>query len=164
MIKFKKKMMGEHQPHPGPSRSDHQKMYDAKKQAAEEAHLNTPEGESERQARNKSMMEESMFANGGMACPPDCPKCYSQDMVHAIRKKFFKGGAVDNMEDAFGETYDDMNEEMADGELYDDSQISDQPKDSNEKGDKMKDEDKHGKSMFSKIKQKKAKKSDRGDF
>lgn len=107
---------------------------------------------------------DAKFAKGGMACPPDCPECISQDLVHAIRKKFFKGGAVDNIEESYGETYDERNEDMADGELYDDDQISSQPKDSNEHGDKLKDEDKHGKSLFKKIKAKKAQPGDRGKY
>ncbi len=117
----------------------------------------------------KGMKKPNLYAEGGMACPPDCPECLTKNMVHALRKKFAKGGEVrpvdhNSIEEDYAETFDDMNEEMADGHLYDDSQISAQPKDSNEHGDMLEDEDEHGKSMFKKIKMKKAKKSDRGDF
>lgn len=47
----------EHQPHLGASKSKHQQMYDAKKQAESEAHLKRPEGEKERQERNRQNME-----------------------------------------------------------------------------------------------------------
>lgn len=39
-------------------RSEHQKIYDAKKQAEEEKHLKTPEGEAERKKRNDEMQEK----------------------------------------------------------------------------------------------------------
>jgi hypothetical protein len=45
----------EHQPHPGPSLSEHQKIYDAKKQAEREARLKSPEGEKARQEHNKKL-------------------------------------------------------------------------------------------------------------
>lgn len=54
---------GGHVPHPGPSRSEHQKIYDAKRQAAEEARLNTPEGNAERMRQNKERMKK---AEGGV--------------------------------------------------------------------------------------------------
>jgi hypothetical protein len=43
--------------HPGPSKSEHQKIYDAKKQSTEEARLKTPEGEKERKEFNAKMIE-----------------------------------------------------------------------------------------------------------
>lgn len=46
----------EHQPHPGPSASEHQKAYDAKKQAESEAHLKSPEGDAQRMAGNKERL------------------------------------------------------------------------------------------------------------
>ena len=56
--KIKKPNLGktEHQPHPGPSRSEHQKAYDAKKQAESEAYLKTPEGNAERQRQNAKVL------------------------------------------------------------------------------------------------------------
>ncbi len=71
---------------------------------------------------------------------------------------------LDQYEEPYAEEYDEHNEGMADGELYDAYQAGKQPEDSNEKGDKLSDEDEHGKSMFKKIKMKKAQKGDRGNF
>lgn len=45
----------EHQPHPGPSLSERQKIYDAKKQAERDAYLKSPEGEKARQEHNKKL-------------------------------------------------------------------------------------------------------------
>jgi hypothetical protein len=50
----------EHQPHPGPSISEHQKIHDAKKQSEEEARLKTPEGNAERKKRNKEAFKKAI--------------------------------------------------------------------------------------------------------
>lgn len=47
----------DHQAHPGPSKSDHQKTYDAKQQAESEAKLKSPEGEKARKLRNSKVLE-----------------------------------------------------------------------------------------------------------
>jgi hypothetical protein len=44
----------DHQPHPGPSKSAHQKVFDAKNQSKEESKLKTPEGDKARQDENKA--------------------------------------------------------------------------------------------------------------
>lgn len=50
----------EHQPHPGPSISEHQKIFDQKEQSKEESKLKTPEGEAERQKRNKEAFKKAI--------------------------------------------------------------------------------------------------------
>jgi len=64
----------EHQPHPGPSRSEHQKAYDAKQQSESEAKLKTPEGEAARQAHNAKLKKDDM------AHAPNSP----QDKAHDV--------------------------------------------------------------------------------
>ncbi len=55
---------GDIQPHhPGPSKSEHQKIYDAKRQAQEEAHLRSPEGNAERTRKNAERLKQ--YAEGG---------------------------------------------------------------------------------------------------
>jgi hypothetical protein len=49
----------EHQPHPGPSKSEHQKLYDAKTQSESEAKLKTPEGDAERKRQNSERLKKS---------------------------------------------------------------------------------------------------------
>lgn len=68
-------------------------------------------------------------------------------------KKMAEGGEVvdlDNKEEPLGQ-YEHMNEEAADEDLYDDSQLSAQPEDSNEIGDDI-DSDEHD--MIDKIRAK----------
>lgn len=48
----------EHQPHPGPSESEHQKKYSATKQAESEKHLQTPVGNTERLAGNDKRLKD----------------------------------------------------------------------------------------------------------
>ncbi len=104
---------------------------------------------------------EECYAEGGMVCKYGTVA----DMIR--RTRMAMGGRVeDDTESAFGEVYDDMNESMADGQLYDGDDIEKQPEDSNEEGDERekKRSDKHGKSLFSKIKMKRAQPGDRGKY
>ncbi len=86
------------------------------------------------------------------------------------REALAKGGKVGdpykfdiNDELEHPEYWDTMNEDMANAKLYDDTYGPD-PTDSNEKGDKLSDADEHGKSLFKKIKMKRAQPGDRGKY
>lgn len=76
-------------------------------------------------------------------------------MMKRHAKKMAEGGMVDiqsNGEEEGSTPYDDMNEEAAMKELYDDAQLSPQPEDSNEHGHDLSDEDAHD--MVSMIRKK----------
>lgn len=76
-------------------------------------------------------------------------------MMKHRAKKMADGGMVDiqeNGEEDGSSPYDDMNEEAAMKELYDDAQLSPQPEDSNEHGHDLSDEDAHD--MVSMIRKK----------
>lgn len=114
----------------------------------------------QRQARKKKM------AMGGMIPKPGpmsgFEDRYSEqaghesvaDAIMSKRKKYADGGVVDiedNGEEEGSTPFDDMNEEAVMKELYDDSQLEDQPMDSNEHGDDI-EEDVHD--MVSTIRKK----------
>ena len=88
------------------------------------------------------------------------------------RRMMAKGGSVDGDDDYLFDIQDEIehpnyyyerDEKIADRKLYDEDYGPD-PKDSNEHGDELSDEDEHSKSMFKRIKMKKAQKGDRGDY
>lgn len=104
---------------------------------------------------------EECYAEGGMVCKYGTVA----DMIR--RTRMAMGGRVeDDHESPFGEAFDEMNESMANGQLYDGDDIEPQPEDSNEEGDEREKNraDKHSKSLFSKIKLKKAQPGDRGKY
>lgn len=122
----------------------------------------------------RSMKKPNLYAEGGPVCPPDCPACHSQSMVERIRhqKMMADGGMVDkdagyefdiHDEIEHPNYYDDLNADIANEKLYEDTYGPD-PEDSNEKGDKLEDADRHGKSTFKKIKMKRAQPGDRGKY
>lgn len=91
----------------------------------------------------KDEREMSMYAKGGMV-----------DSIMRKRKMMASGGEVDLEENAEvgANTMDELNRDAADSDVYDDSQLSAQPEDSNEHGDKLSDADAHD--MVSMIRKK----------
>lgn len=113
----------------------------------------------QRQARKKKM------AMGGMATPTadefmsgdfdsDMPGSIAEAIMMKKKKMMADGGEVDiqdNGQEMYSNPYDEDNELAVKKELYDDSQLMDQPMDSNEMGDDI-DEDAHD--MVSMIRKK----------
>lgn len=93
-----------------------------------------------------------MMASGGMV--DDKPASIAEAILR--KRKFADGGMVDleaNSEE-HPNGYYPLNEEAAGEEQYDDSQISAQPWDSNEKGDSEEDESENKNDMISSIRSK----------
>lgn len=124
-------------------------------------------------ARNRIQREhdrERVFQPGQQLTEPQ-PFSKGGSVADRIRKRYAKGGEVDgggydfDIQDQLEHSnyYDKRNAQIADQELYDDDYGTD-PRDSNETGDTLSDADENSKSMFKKIKLKKAQKGDRGDY
>jgi hypothetical protein len=95
----------EHQPHPGPSVSSHQKIFNAKQQSADEAHLKTPEGNAKRIKGNAARMGklkkdgsiQAGIAAAGAAggVPHTTPAGSTLGAVQAMGSAFGKSGNLD---------------------------------------------------------------------
>lgn len=100
----------------------------------------------------------SCYADGGMVCG------HPYSIPEVLRCKFMAdGGLVEDQHDEIehSDYFDELNQDIADEPIYEDD-AEREPRDSNEMGDKLADEDAKGKSIFKKIKMKKAQPGDRG--
>lgn len=109
-----------------------------------------------------------------MISPKEGEDEYGNTVYSQIKyKRMAKGGAVDpgdygyifDIQDQIEHPnyYYDRDEAIANRKLYDNDYGTD-PMDSNETGDKLSDADEHGRSMFKRIKLKKAQPGDRGNY
>lgn len=102
----------------------------------------------------------SCYADGGMVCG------HPYSIPEVLRCKFMAaGGLVSDPHDQIEHSnyFDELNQDIANEPIYEDD-VEHEPRDSNEMGDKLADEDAKGKSIFKKIKMKKAQPGDRGNY